>query len=91
MTDLIHLRDLEIELAVAKAALAQANAKLAQSQLAEQRRDLILDCIRDIRGDVNDATLVERLCEIQGFLRHGVLKGERQPSREKVIKTKGSA
>lgn len=27
MTDLIHLRDLEIELAVAKAALAQANAK----------------------------------------------------------------
>jgi hypothetical protein len=31
----------------------------------------VADCIREIRGDVSDRVLVDRLVAIQGYLRHG--------------------
>jgi hypothetical protein len=40
----------------------------------EPATDYVGDCIREIRGDVDDRTLIDRLCEVQGYLRHGVLE-----------------
>ncbi len=35
-------------------------------------RAQVLECLRDIAPDVPVKTLIDRLCEVQGFLRNGV-------------------
>lgn len=39
--------------------------------LRERDSNRVHECLRNIRGDVDDDMLIERLVEIQGYLRHG--------------------
>ena len=50
--------------------------QITVGQLRAAARELgeleaVAECIQGIRGDVDDVTLIERLVNVQGYLRHG--------------------
>ena len=69
---------------VADAQAALASPTAAAQELLERVAKAggpVAECIQEVRGDATDDQLVERLCEVQGYLRHGGRSPEAQLDR----------